>query len=269
MQPMDSGVEVALGVVREPTMGPLVMVGAGGVATDLWDDRVFLLPPFALADAERAVRGLRIWPLLEGFRGARPADGAALERLVVDLGRLAVDVPEVAELDLNPVMVGAYTCFIVDVRLRLARPTTPAPGRRGGSPARLTSTIPAPGPARHGRRALPYRPRRSRLKKPRPFTRKQKRHDQPLSQAPVVLAADGTPSSEGALRFAVQESGVRGTGLVIVHVNPMDAPAPPLRPIPAVGPVPAVSPAVPSGSRCTRVGCWSALPGRLKSSLPA
>ena len=67
-----------------------------------------------------------------------------------------------------------------------------------------------------------------------------------LNQAPVVLAADGTPSSEGALRFAVQESGVRGTGLVIVHVNPMDVPAPPLRPIPAVGPVPAVRPAVPS-----------------------
>ena len=66
------------------------------------------------------------------------------------------------------------------------------------------------------------------------------------NQAPVVLAADGTPSSEGALRFAVQESGVRGTGLVIVHVNPMDVPAPPLRPIPAVGPIPAVRPAVPS-----------------------
>ena len=90
-----------------------------------------------------------------------------------------------------------------------------------------------------------------------------------LSQAPVVLASDGTPSSEGALRFAVQESGVRGTGLVIVHVNPMDVPAPPLRPIPAVGPVPAVRRPSRARSRCTRVVCWSAPPGRPESWLPA
>ena len=128
MQPMESGVEMALGVVRDPTMGPLVMVAAGGVATDLWDDRAFLLPPVSLADAQHAVRGLRIWPLLEGYRGGRAADVADLERLVVDLGRLAVEVPEIAELDLNPVIVGPCTCSIVDVRLRLASTDDPGPG---------------------------------------------------------------------------------------------------------------------------------------------
>ena len=63
-----------------------------------------------------------------GVRGARAADVADLERLIVDLGRLAVDVPEIAELDLNPVMVGAYTCSIVDVRLRMASTDDPGPG---------------------------------------------------------------------------------------------------------------------------------------------
>ncbi|HEX6151585.1 acetate--CoA ligase family protein, partial [Nocardioides sp.] len=128
VQPMESGVEMALGVVRDPTMGPLVMVAAGGVATDLWADRAFLLPPISLADAQHAVRGLRIWPLLEGYRGGRAADVADLERLVVDLGRLAVEVPEIAELDLNPVIVGSSSCSIVDVRLRLASTDDPGVG---------------------------------------------------------------------------------------------------------------------------------------------
>ena len=181
-QPMESGVEVALGVVRDPTMGPLVMVAAGGVATDLWDDRVFLLPPVSLADAERAVRGLRIAPLL-GARGARAADVADLERLIVDLGRLAVDVPEIAELDLNPVMVGTYTCSIVDVRLRLASTDDPGPGAlRQAPPGRLTrkGNERTKVPAGHWRSALPYPTSSIEAgSKPRPFTRKQERHDQP------------------------------------------------------------------------------------------
>ncbi len=128
VQPMRVGVEVAMGVVRDPSMGPLLMVAAGGVATDVWDDRVFLLPPVSLADARRALRGLRLWPLLQGFRGAPVADVAHLEQLVVDLGRLAVDVPEIAELDLNPVIVGPDGCSLVDVRLRLAATDEPGPG---------------------------------------------------------------------------------------------------------------------------------------------
>ena len=127
VQPMARGVEMALGVVRDPSLGPLVMLAAGGVATDVWDDRVFLVPPVTAADASRAVRGLRIWPLLEGYRGAAPADVAALERMLVDLGRLAADVREVAELDLNPVMVADHGCAVVDVKLRLAAPVGPDP----------------------------------------------------------------------------------------------------------------------------------------------
>ncbi len=67
-----------------------------------------------------------------------------------------------------------------------------------------------------------------------------------LDHAPVVLASDGTPASEGALRFAVQECGVRGAGLVIVHVNPMAVPVPPLRPILPIGPLPVTRPTLPS-----------------------
>lgn len=122
VQPMAGGVEIALGLVRDPGFGPLVMVAAGGVATDVWDDRVFLLPPVSAADAARAVRALRVWPLLNGFRGAPPADVDSLEAVLVRLGQLAEDVPQVAELDLNPVLVGTSGCALVDVKVRLDTP---------------------------------------------------------------------------------------------------------------------------------------------------
>lgn len=122
VQPMVDGVEIAVGVVRDPGLGPLVMVASGGVAVDVWDDHAFLMPPFGPDEAARALRSLRIWPLLDGFRGAPPADTDGLARLVAAVGRLAADVPELVELDLNPVMVRADGCAIVDAKVRLAHP---------------------------------------------------------------------------------------------------------------------------------------------------
>jgi acyl-CoA synthetase (NDP forming) len=113
------GVEIALGVVRDPGFGPLVMVAAGGVTTDLLDDRSFLLPPVSRQDAARAIRSLRVWPLLEGYRGSPRTDVASLEQMLVSLGRLATDVPELAELDLNPVMCGPDGAVVVDAKVGL------------------------------------------------------------------------------------------------------------------------------------------------------
>lgn len=114
---------MTVGVVRDPSIGPLVMVGAGGVATELLADRAYLLPPVRRSDVRRALRSLRCWPLLTGFRGAPPADVDALVDVVVACGRLAEEVPEVAELDANPVMVSATGCGLVDVKLRLLERT--------------------------------------------------------------------------------------------------------------------------------------------------
>ena len=68
------------GVVRDPSMGPLVMVASGGVATDVWDDRAFLVPPVSSAEATRAIGSLRISRLLAGFRGAPAGDLAGSDR---------------------------------------------------------------------------------------------------------------------------------------------------------------------------------------------
>ncbi|HEU0288534.1 MAG TPA: acetate--CoA ligase family protein, partial [Nocardioidaceae bacterium] len=121
LQPLvDEGVEIAVGAVRDTTFGPMVMVAAGGIATDVWDDRIFLLPPVTADDVARAVRSLRVAPLLLGFRGSTPGDIAELERVILAVARLADEVPEVAELDINPVVVRPDGVSCIDGKLRLA-----------------------------------------------------------------------------------------------------------------------------------------------------
>ncbi|GLL04620.1 bifunctional acetate--CoA ligase family protein/GNAT family N-acetyltransferase [Dactylosporangium matsuzakiense] len=121
VQPMAaSGVELVAGIVHDPLFGSLVMLGLGGVHTDVLGDRVLRLLPVTDRDAPAMWRALRGARLLTGYRGAPPADTGRLEELLLRLGRLAEDFPEVAELDLNPVLAGPGGCVTVDVKLRLA-----------------------------------------------------------------------------------------------------------------------------------------------------
>ncbi|MCX6394905.1 MAG: acetate--CoA ligase family protein [Propionibacteriales bacterium] len=127
VQPVLGGVELALGLVRHDELGPLIRVAAGGTGTDLGADRTFLMPPVTRQDAARALRSLRIWPLLDGYRGSTPVDIAALEALVVNLGQVAQDVPEVVEIDLDPVLAGPDGAAVVDIKVRV-RTTLGPPG---------------------------------------------------------------------------------------------------------------------------------------------
>jgi len=121
VQPVvEPGVEIAVGVVRDGQFGPQVMVAAGGIHTDVWADRTFLTPPVTPLDAARALRKLRIARILEGDRGSPGADLDAVVAVVYAVARLAEDIPEVAELDLNPVIAGPDGVTCVDARLRLA-----------------------------------------------------------------------------------------------------------------------------------------------------
>ncbi|GIE92414.1 acetate--CoA ligase family protein [Actinoplanes regularis] len=115
----DRPVELVAGVVHDPLFGSLVLLGLGGVRTELSDDRALRLVPMTDLDAGRMWRGLRSAPLLTGYGGAPAADTDALEDLLLRLGRLAEDLPEVAELDLNPVLAGPDGVIAVDAELRL------------------------------------------------------------------------------------------------------------------------------------------------------
>jgi acyl-CoA synthetase (NDP forming) len=90
------------------------------VTTDLFADRALRLLPVTDLDAAGMWRSLRAAPLLTGYRGGAPVNTAAVEDLVLLLGRLAEDLPEIAELDLNPVHAGPDAVVAVDVKLRLA-----------------------------------------------------------------------------------------------------------------------------------------------------
>ena len=118
------GTELLAGVVQDPVFGPLVAFGPGGVFAELIGDAAFRIAPLTDVDAEELVTGGKAGRLVAGFRGSPPADVAALTDLVHRLGRLAEDVPEVSELDLNPVLAGPDGCVAVDARVRLrSRPS--------------------------------------------------------------------------------------------------------------------------------------------------
>jgi acyl-CoA synthetase (NDP forming) len=93
----------------------------GGVTAELLADRALSILPITDEDARRLVRALKGSPLLSGYRGAPPVDIAALEDLVVRVGRLADELPEITEMDLNPVIVGEAGAVAVDIKMRCAR----------------------------------------------------------------------------------------------------------------------------------------------------
>jgi len=116
------GVELLVGVVQDPVFGPLVAVGPGGVYAELIGGAEFRVAPLTDIDVEELVHGGKAGQLVAGFRGKPPADAAALRDLVHRLSRLAEDLPEVAELDLNPVLGLEHGCVAVDARVRVRRP---------------------------------------------------------------------------------------------------------------------------------------------------
>jgi acetate---CoA ligase (ADP-forming) len=119
---IQGGAELLAGVVQDPTFGPLVAFGPGGVFAELIGEAQFRIAPLTLADAEDLVLTGKAGKLAAGFRGKPSADAAALVDLVIRLARLADEVPEVAELDLNPVLGLPEGCVAVDARVRLRRP---------------------------------------------------------------------------------------------------------------------------------------------------
>ncbi len=109
------GVEMALGIVRDPQFGPLVLVAAGGILVELMKDRRLGLPPLDGPAATRLIDGLAARPLLDGLRGAPPADVDALAAAVARLSVLALDLGDLIDaLDVNPVIVGTAGCVAVD-----------------------------------------------------------------------------------------------------------------------------------------------------------
>ena len=117
------GRETIVGISRDPSFGPLVMFGLGGIYVEALKDVVFRVAPIQPLDAHDMVRAIRGVALLDGIRGAAPVDFAALTGVLLRISQLAVDHPEIAELDVNPLLAFASGAEAVDARVVLAAPT--------------------------------------------------------------------------------------------------------------------------------------------------
>jgi hypothetical protein len=123
LQAQLSGQEVIVGGFRDPQAGPVVMVGLGGVFVEVLADVVFRLAPIDEQEAAEALGSLRGYPILAGARGRPGADLEALATTLAGASRLLVALPEIAELDLNPILAAPYAATAVDVRILTVPPS--------------------------------------------------------------------------------------------------------------------------------------------------
>jgi acetate---CoA ligase (ADP-forming) subunit beta len=113
------GTEVIVGAIKDPQFGQTVMFGLGGIFVELLKDVNFRVAPLTELDAKDMITQLKSFPLLNGYRGSKPADIEALTTILCNVSKLIMDYPEIKELDLNPVMAYPQGSKTVDVRIIL------------------------------------------------------------------------------------------------------------------------------------------------------
>jgi acetyltransferase len=159
VQPMirrPHAVELIVGAAEDPVFGPILMVGHGGVAAEVIDDKALALPPLDLVLAEDALSRTRVDRLLRGYRDRAPAARGAVGETMVRLSELIADVGEIAELDINPLLVDADGVLALDARIVVHEPA--ADGRRAARFAIKPYPVELETDIRHGDEHLRIRP---------------------------------------------------------------------------------------------------------------
>jgi acyl-CoA synthetase (NDP forming) len=119
---VEHGLEMIVGVNRDPLVGPLVLVGRGGAAVELLDDVSVRVAPLTDQDVDEMLQSLRSAPLLSGYRGAAGFDVAALRDVLHRISTLVTEVAEIVEIDLNPLFLLEHGATVADARVRRAAP---------------------------------------------------------------------------------------------------------------------------------------------------
>jgi acetate---CoA ligase (ADP-forming) len=121
---LGEGVELMIGVADDPMFGPLIGFGLGGIHVEILGDVRFRVTPLTARDASEMIREIRGYKLLEGYRGHPAADIPALEEMLLRISLMVEEIPEIGELDLNPVFALApgKGCRTVDARIRVRQP---------------------------------------------------------------------------------------------------------------------------------------------------
>jgi acetate---CoA ligase (ADP-forming) len=120
-----SGEEVILGIKRDPSFGPIIMFGLGGVYVEVFKDISFRVAPIDELIADSMMEQIKSFKILKGIRGKSPRDIAAIRECLMRLSQLALDCPQIKELDINPLIVleNGKGCFVADARILLQHPT--------------------------------------------------------------------------------------------------------------------------------------------------
>lgn len=114
---LPAGNEFIVGAVRDPSFGPLVMVGLGGIYTELFNDTSFRIAPLGEPDAYDMLTELKSWKLLKGMRGQQASDVDAIASAIAGVERLMLDCPTIHELDLNPILIFEKSVAIADAKV--------------------------------------------------------------------------------------------------------------------------------------------------------
>jgi acyl-CoA synthetase (NDP forming) len=113
------GVEVIVGMSKDPQFGPVLMFGLGGILVEVLKDVSFRIVPVTARDAREMIKEIKGYPLLEGYRGQKPASIPALEKLIVKVSQFIEKNPQIKELDLNPIFAYHDKAVAVDARIIL------------------------------------------------------------------------------------------------------------------------------------------------------
>jgi len=112
-----SGIEIIIGMLKDPQFGPVLMFGLGGILVEVLKDVSFRIVPLTRRDAREMIKEIKGYTLLKGYRGHEPADIAYLEDLLLKISDFCEKTPELKELDLNPVFAYKEGGAIVDARM--------------------------------------------------------------------------------------------------------------------------------------------------------
>ncbi len=113
------GLELIIGLIRDPQFGPTVMFGLGGIFVEVYKDISFRVAPLVEMDADSMIKEIKAYKLLTGFRGMKPVDLNALKDTLIRAGQIGLDSDEIAEMDLNPVIAYPDGLKVVDARIIL------------------------------------------------------------------------------------------------------------------------------------------------------
>lgn len=121
--------EIIIGVIEDPQFGPTILFGQGGTAVEIVKDQALALPPLNMRLAHEAISHTRIFDLLQGYRGLPAANLDAIALTLIKIAQLVIDIPELKELDINPLLVDEYGVMALDARMKVGKAKGPATDR--------------------------------------------------------------------------------------------------------------------------------------------